>query len=73
MKDVLRGIELKSAIEALEADCKNRERARLLKSIPALLARVRDTGHVRLRALDWYWRAGLHMEGAKLAFWKEST
>jgi hypothetical protein len=67
VKQGLRGTELRRAIDTLEADCQNRARDRLLKSIPTLLAQVRDTGHVRLRALDWYWRAGLHKEGVKAA------
>lgn len=57
----------------LEEACKNRDRGQLLVEIPALLKAMRGSPQVRLRALDWYWRAGLHVEGVRCALTRPET
>jgi|GEM_PF-2869928 len=63
----------KLQLPILEEACKNRDRERLLTEIPALLKAARGSPQVRLRALDWYWRAGLHVEGVRCALTRPET
>jgi hypothetical protein len=62
-----RQFDIKRVVQSLEDACQRRDRARLLEDIPVLLEVARGSWQVRLRALDWYWRAGLHLEGVRCA------
>ena len=63
----LQSSDLKAMIRRLEEACQSRDRAVLLREIPRLLKADSGSGLLRLRALDWYWRAGLHVEGVRCA------